>query len=333
MRPLNILTWHVHGSYLHYLSQVPHTFYLPVKPDRPEGYGGRLPGLPWPETVVDVPAAHVRDLDLDCIVFQSRKNYVEDQLEILSPDQRRLPRVFLEHDPPREHPTDTRHPVDDPNVLLVHVTAFNELMWDNGRTPTRVVEHGVVLPAGVRYSGEIPRGLVVVNGLPTRGRRLGADVFETARARVPLDLVGLDSIAAGGLGEVGHAELPGLMARYRFFFNPIRYTSLGLAVCEAMTAGVPIVALATTEMSTVIENEVSGIVDTRVETLIEGMQRLLAQPEEAKRLGAGARRVAEKRFGIDRFVRDWIAVFEDVTGIRAPQPSGAGTLRAVSSHA
>ncbi len=54
---------------------------------------------------------------------------------------------------------------------------------------------------------------------------------------------------AGGLGEVRHVELAAFAARYRFFFNPIRYTSLGLAVIEAMMVGMPIVALATTEMS------------------------------------------------------------------------------------
>ncbi len=37
-RPLRILTWHVHGSYLYYLVQSPHRFFLPVKPGRPEGY-------------------------------------------------------------------------------------------------------------------------------------------------------------------------------------------------------------------------------------------------------------------------------------------------------
>ena len=327
-RPLNILTWHVHGSYLYYLSQVPHRFWLPVRPGRPEGYGGRAPGLPWPDNVVDVPAEEVRDRDFDCVLFQSRKNHAEDQFDILSPRQRRLPRVFLEHDPPREHPTDTRHPVDDPDVLLVHVTPFNELMWDSGRTPTRVVEHGVVLPEAVRYTGDIARGIVVVNGLPTRGRRLGADIFAAVREHVPLDLAGMGSADADGLGEIGHAELPALMARYRFFFNPIRYTSLGLAVCEAMAAGVPVVGLATTEMSTAVENGVSGIVDTRVDVLIDGMRRLLDQPDEAHRLGRGARRMAETRFGIERFVRDWNAVFEDVTGIRAPDPFDAERQRA-----
>lgn len=312
MRRLNILTWHVHGSYLYYLSSIPHRLYLPVKPGKPEGYGGRLPGLPWPDRVIDVPADEVADLDIDLVVYQSRKNYLEDRFEILSSAQRELPAIFLEHDPPRESPTDTRHPFDDPAGLLVHVTAFNALMWDNGCTPTRVIEHGVTVPAGTRYTGEIERGLVVVNGLSQRGRRLGADVFERVREHVPLDLVGLDAEAAGGLGEIGHGELPELMARYRFLFNPIRYTSLGLSVCEAMTVGMPIVALATTEMATVIENGVSGYADTRVDVLVERMRRLLADPDEAARLGAGARRTAERRFGIERFVRDWNAVLDDV---------------------
>ena len=38
---------------------------------------------------------------------------------------------------------------------------------------------------------------------------------------------------------VPHAELPAFMSRYRFFFNPIRYTSMGLAVIEAMMVGLP----------------------------------------------------------------------------------------------
>ncbi len=186
-RRLRILTWHVHGSYLYYLSQVPHDFYLPVKPGGNEGYGGRAGPFPWPDNVHDVPVELVPDLPLDCILFQSRRNYLFDQNEILSPAQRELPRVYLEHDPPREHPTDTRHPVDDPAILLVHCTPFNDLMWDSGQTPTRVIDHGVLVPEAVRYSGEIERGIAVVNGLPWRGRRLGADVFAAARRSVPLD--------------------------------------------------------------------------------------------------------------------------------------------------
>lgn len=314
MRRLRILTWHVHGSYLYYLTQANHEFFLPIKPGKPEGYGGRSGHFPWPDNVHDVPAEEVRAMQLDCIIFQSRKNYLEDQEEILSSEQRRLPRIYLEHDPPREHPTDTRHIVDDSNVLLVHVTHFNNLMWDSGRTPTTIIEHGVVVPEYVRYSGEIERGIVVVNGLGRRGRRLGADIFARVREQIPLDLVGMFAEDLGGLGEIAHDRLHAFEARYRFFFNPIRYTSLGLAVCEAMMLGMPIIGLSTTEMATVVENGVAGYVDTNIDKLVERMRELLADPAEARRLGQGARRHAQERFNIDRFIYDWNQALGQVTG-------------------
>ncbi|HEY7293418.1 MAG TPA: glycosyltransferase family 1 protein, partial [Dehalococcoidia bacterium] len=230
MRRLRVLTWHVHGNYLYYLSRVPHELYLPVKPGRPHGYGGRAGSFPWPANVYEVPAEELRALQFDCILFQAKQHYLEDQFELLSADQRHLPRIYLEHDPPREHPTDTRHHLDDPDVLLVHVTPFNALMWDSGRTPVRVIEHGVVVPADVHYGGEIERGIVVVNNLRSRGRRLGADIFLHLRQRLPLDLVGMGAEELGGIGEIPPPKLPAFIARYRFFFNPIRYTSLGLAV-------------------------------------------------------------------------------------------------------
>lgn len=303
--PLRILTWHIHGSYLYYLSQIPHQFYLPVKPNRPEGYGGRIGSFPWGDNVREIAADQVRQHSFDCILFQSRRNYLHDQHEILSESQRRLPRIYLEHDPPREHPTDTQHLVNDPDILLVHVTHFNDLMWDNGSTPTRVIEHGVMIPEGVQYTGELPCGLVVVNGLRKRGRRLGADIFQRVCQSVPLELVGMDSQSLGGLGDFPHPLLPAFQAQYRFFFHPVRYTSLGLAVCEAMMVGLPIVGLATTELVRVVENHCSGYIDTDIHTLVERMQELIADPQQASRMGQAAREQAQARFHIQRFVRDW----------------------------
>lgn len=317
MRRLRILIWHVHGSYLYYLSHLPHDFYVPVAPGRPPGYVGLPPGgFPWPLNLHEVPAEDLRRVPLDCVIAQSVEQYRDEPERLgLTPEQRRAPRIYLEHDPPRAHPTDTRHPVDDPDVLLVQVTAFNALMWDAGRTPTRVIEHGVVVPAHVRYSGEIPRALAVVNHIARRGRRLGHDVLETVQARVPVDLVGMGSVEAGGLGEVAHRDLPAFEARYRVFFNPIRYTSLGLAVCEAMMVGMPIVGLATTEMVTVVENGVSGYLETSPDRLAGRLTALLAERGWARALGEAARRHARERFHIGRFIRDWNDALRLVTGI------------------
>lgn len=316
MRPLKVLTWHTHGSYLYYLTQAPHQFYVLSKPGLPAGYGGRSGHIPWGDNVFDMPVSDVARHEFDCILFQDDDQYLKDQYEFLTPAQRNLPRIYLEHDPPLDHPTDMPHPVDDPDVLLVHVTHFNRLIWRNGRSPTRVIEHGVIVPTGIDYQGDIPRGIVVVNNLGSRGRRLGGDVFTDARKKVPLDLVGMEAEEMGGIGEVLHAGLPAFIARYRFFFNPIRYTSLGLAVIEAMMVGVPIIGLATTEMVTVIENGKSGYLDTNADALIERMQELLRDPAEARRLGEGARRKAYERFNIQRFIRDWDNTLREVAGNR-----------------
>jgi len=310
---LKILTWHTHGSYLYYLTQAPHDFYVLSKPDRPPGYGGKCGHIPWGDNVIDLPVDQAKDTQFDCILFQDDHQYLQDQHLYLSEAQRRLPKIYIEHDTPREHPTDMRHPVDDPSVLLVHVTHFNALMWDNGRTPVRVIEHGVLEPKNVAYRGDLERGLVVVNNIATRGRRLGGDVFMRVREQVPLDLVGMGAQDVGGIGEIQHDRLPAFAAQYRFFFNPIRYTSLGLAVIEAMMIGMPIIGLATTEMATVIDNGMSGYIDTDESKLVTRMHDLLKDPAHARRLGEGARRAARERFNIERFADDWDKAFRFVT--------------------
>ena len=324
---LRVFTWHLHGGYLYYLAHGDYEIYLPLKPGRPIPYGGTSPGFRWSPNVIEIPADEVRNVSFDCVLFQSRTQYFEDQFDILSDEQRRLPKIYLEHDPPLEHPTEARHPVDDPDVLLVHVTPFNELMWNSGRTPTRVIQHGVAVPEGATYSGELQRGITAVNNLYRRGRRTGPDVFDRARAEVPLDLAGMGSEDVGGLGDIPLEQLLFLEGGYRFFFNPIRYTSLGLAVVEAMMLGMPVAALGTTEMSAAVENGVSGVVDTDIGRVIDGMRELLRDPGLAKRMGAQARARARERFGIDRFVREWKDTFEDVTGKRTGR-----TLQAVAAR-
>ncbi len=310
MRRLKILIWHIHGSYLNTLARIDHDWYLPVRSGHPEGYGGRGPTFDLPDSVYEVPAEQVRDLKLDLIIFQSPKNYFEDQFEILSAEQRRLPKIYLEHNTPKPHAVDTRHPIDDPNVLLVHVTHYNRLMWDNGCTPTVVIEHSVAIDPTITYTGKRPYGITVVNGMQKRPRIVGYDIFLQAQQMVPLDAVGMETEEFGGLGDIPYRNLHGLIADYRFLFSPIRYTSLPLAVIEAMTIGMPVVAFATTELPTVIAHGETGYVSCDVDELIECMRFLISDYEEARRLGSNARAVARERFSLDRFIRDWNMAFD-----------------------
>jgi hypothetical protein len=307
---MKIFTWHIHGSYLFYLSQGNYDIYIPTRPEKGEGYYGRGETFPFGANVIEVPAGEVKNYDFDCILFQTNQNYLVDQFEILSEEQRVLPKVYLEHDPPRQHPTDTRHLIYDEDITLVHVTHFNRLMWDNGTTPTTVIEHGVTDPGHI-YDGALAKGIVVINNLPARGRLLGFDIFRQVSEQVPLDLVGMGT-GQWGLGEVLHPQLPQFQSQYRFFFNPIRYTSLGLAICEAMMMGIPVVGLATTELSAVIINGENGFIHTDIDYLCNKMNELIADPQLAASIGARGRETALQRFSIERFAADWERLFNKV---------------------
>jgi glycosyltransferase involved in cell wall biosynthesis len=73
----------------------------------------------------------------------------------------------------------------------------------------------------------------------------------------------------------------------------------------------PVVALATTEVAEAVPPE-AGIVSTRLETLREGLRRLIADPEEARVRGQAARAMALSRYGLRRFLADWDRLLEEV---------------------
>ena len=71
-RRLRILTWHVHGNYLWYLTQVPHEFYLVTDAERSTHHSGRSGTLPWGDNVHEAPVDRIRDMAFDVVLFQSR---------------------------------------------------------------------------------------------------------------------------------------------------------------------------------------------------------------------------------------------------------------------
>lgn len=313
---LKIFTWHIHGNYLYYLSQIKSCdFYIPYLNNNVSGYRPLGDSFRWGENIHEVPVENVKELDLDLILFQSNypsfNIFKKDRFTIFSKNQQELPKIYLEHDPPRKHPTDTKHIVDDPNILIVHVTNFNNLMWDNNNSETRVIEHGVTLSKKVPYKGDLERGVVIVNNLKKRGRRLGLDIYKTVKKEIPLDLIGMNSKELGGVGDISYDRMPDFLSRYRFVFYPIRYTSLGLSLCESMMVGLPVIGLGTTELVTVIKNGVSGFIDTDVNSLIKKMKFLLDNKNYAEKLSIEVKKVAEKRFNIERFINEWEQVFNN----------------------
>ncbi|HYK76086.1 MAG TPA: glycosyltransferase family 4 protein [Daejeonella sp.] len=309
VKRLKVFTWPVPGCYLYFLSQGDFDLYIPVN-NGLKGYYGRGEMLPYGSNIFEVPAREVKNMHFDCILYQSSKDYLTDRYEILSDQQRNLPQIYLEHNPPTAHLANTRHVVDDPEVMLVHVNHFNKLMWDNNNTPNCVIEPGVI-GTNVSYTGAKKRGLVVIDNLSRQGRLAGLDVFLEVRKHVPLDLVGRGTQDLG-LGEIPHSQLAEFSSRYRFFFCPARYLSLNLCLIEAMLAGIPVVGLATTGLSTVIRNGTNGFIHNNLDYLIAKMKGLLEDHKLAFRLGKEGQRTAQEKFNIQRFTADWKKLFEQV---------------------
>jgi Glycosyl transferases group 1 len=318
---VRVFLWHVHGSWTTAFVQGAHDYLVPVLPDRgPDGLG-RARTWEWPESVAEVTPAQAAHSDVDVVVLQrpaELDGLAERWLGGRRPG-RDVPAVYVEHNAPQGRIANMRHPAADrPDLLVAHVTHFNDLFWDTGTAPTVVVEHGVVDP-GPRYTGELPRGAVVLNEGRRRGRVTGTDLLSRLSEAAPLDLfgIGADELAEGyGLGAVyddlPQSHLHAQLARRRVYVHPIRWTSLGLSLLEAMHLAMPVVALATTEVPDAVPPE-AGVVSTRVDGLVAGLRRLVADPDEARHRGRAARAAALGRYGLARFLADWDRVLKEVT--------------------
>jgi hypothetical protein len=309
---MRVFMWHVHGSYTTALVHGRHDYLLPTLPHRgPDGLG-RARTWDWPPSAIEVAPEEAAEADVDVVVLQ-RPHELELAERWLGGRRpgRDVPAVYLEHTSPQGRIAEMRHPAADrPDLTLVHVTHFNALFWDAGSTCTRVIEHGIVDP-GYRYSGELPRAAVVINEPSRRGRVTGTDLLPRLNGDVPLDLFGIGAGALGGIEDLPQARLHEEIARRRAYLHPVRWTSLGLSLLEAMHLGMPVVALATTEVAEAVPPE-AGVVSNRLETLHEALRRFVRDPEEARERGLGARRAARSRYGLERFLTDWDALFEEV---------------------
>lgn len=311
---MNVLLWHVHGSWTTAFVQGPHRCLLPVLPDRGPDGRGRARTWEWPENAVEVTPREAAEADVDVVIVQ-RPHELEGLAERWLGGRRPgrdLPTIYLEHNAPQGRIAEMRHPAADrPELTLVHVTHFNDLFWDAGSTPTRVIEHGIVDP-GERYSGELPRAAVVINEARRRRRVTGTDLLARFEAAAPIDLFGIDAASLGGIEDVPQARLHDELARRRVYLHPIRWTSLGLSLIEAMQLGMPVVALATTEAPEAVPPQ-AGVISTRVDVLADAVRGFVAEPERARAAGRAARAAALERYGLDRFLTDWNELLEEVT--------------------
>lgn len=289
-RRLRILLWPVHATWMSAFVAGRHEYLLPA------GTRG------WHNTVEITQPSEV-----DVVVLQRPEDLAEATKWVAN----NPPMIYVEHNPPDGKP----HPVTDrPDIRLVHVTHFNEVMWDSGRAPTTVIEHGVA-DFGPRYTGELPRTATVIEQPLRQARMTGTDLLPRF---APVDVFGVrtDRLDLPGVrpqGDLRPDRLHTELARRRVYVHPPRWTSLGLPLIEAMHLGMPVVVLATTEAIEAVPSDAS-VVSTRVDVLADAARELLNAPDLAAELGKQARQAALARYGLEAFLRDWDWLLAETVG-------------------
>ncbi|MGI3784104.1 MAG: glycosyltransferase, partial [Janthinobacterium lividum] len=307
---MRILLSDVHGGYTDALLAGRHDYlFLPAV----DGRGGlsRL-GATAPARAHEVEPSSLRDDPPDVVMLQrpDEADAVVERTGLrVGVD---LPAVFLEHNTPKESVPNTRHRLADGPLRVVHVTHLNALLWDCGRTPTTVVEHGLPDP-GLRYEGGLDHLAFVVNEPVRRWRVTGTDLLPRF-APLGIDAFGIDGdlLPAAldhqpGVAFAGNLKPPQLrdaLVRRRVYLHLNRWTSLGLSLIEAMLLGLPVVVLDTTVAARTVPPE-AGAISADPDVLAAAAHRLLADPDEARARGLVAREAALARHGLGRFLDDW----------------------------
>ncbi len=118
------------------------------------------------------------------------------------------------------------------------------------------------------------------------------------------------------LTQVGDSELPRYLALGDVFVYPSqnRLEGFGLAIAEAMAAGLPVVIADMPGVREVIEEGREGLLAQPMipEDFVRQIQRLLDDRDLARRMGEAGRLRAQERYAVATITRQIVALYESV---------------------
>ncbi|MBD0319626.1 MAG: glycosyltransferase, partial [Gemmatimonadetes bacterium] len=198
----------------------------------------------------------------------------------------------------------------------------------------RVVPLGVELPEHVAGRRATPRLRILFlsrlhpkKGLPHLLDAV-AELTRTGRADVELAVAGtgdaayrreleerVRALAIGGrvrfLGHLEGADKARALADADLFVLPSYQENFGIAVAEALAAGLPVVVSPEVAIAAEVAEAGAGLV-ADASSLSAAIERLAADPAERARMGARAAALARARYSWERTSRDLLALYEEL---------------------
>jgi glycosyltransferase involved in cell wall biosynthesis len=212
----------------------------------------------------------------------------------------------------RRMPRLARRVLAGARLVIAASTALADEASRLGAEKVRVIPSGVDLPPEGGEEAEPPEVLYA--------GRLSAEkgVLELAEAARGLNLVvagdgPLRDRLPGARGFVPHDELQGLYARAAVVACPSRREGFGVACLEAMAHGRPVVATSVGGLRDLVADEETGLLvpPRDPQALRSALERLLADRDLRRRLGAAGRERARERFSWERATDLTLAAYEE----------------------
>lgn len=224
-------------------------------------------------------------------------------------------------------------------VVPITRACAQELLGPERGAVAPVILHGLPDPPPGSAPPPEPVELLYV-GTPGHRKRVRAlpPVLARVRAECPrarLRIVGFDWDRAPGLREafaahgvedavecVGFLPADELPAWYRaasVLLVPSAYEGLPLVVVEALHCGLPVVATRVAGHPEAVEDGVNGFLVPLDDPVVFATRcvEILLDPGLHEKLSEGALRVAHERFGLERHVEEYLALYERLRGARA----------------
>lgn len=164
---------------------------------------------------------------------------------------------------------------------------------------------------------QVPQLQLVLAGSMALDDPEGWSVYERIAAEARTDrLIHVFTNLTG----VGNVEVNALQAVSDVVIQKSLREGFGLVVSEAMWKGTPVVAGRAGGIPLQMADGVGGYLVDSVEECAAALVRLLAEPDEARRLGAAGRDRVRNQFLLPRLLLDQLRLLD---GLAAPQPRAA----------
>lgn len=165
----------------------------------------------------------------------------------------------------------------------------------------------------VLFSGNLTRRKGA-HWLPAISRRLGRGILVACTGGLRSAHTALDGTNITSLGRVDYAEMPELYALHDILLSPTVREGFGLAIAEAMSCGLPVVASDCSAVPELIDHGKGGFLCPvgDVDAFAEKINLLADSPRLRAEMGAYNRAKVERLFTVERMVKEYIELFDTV---------------------